>query len=76
MNVTEELLRFAELAARSGLEPGFAGLSGTGLGTPPRSGGEALRVESLSTAGTGTAPWCISTAPWCISTALVARVGA
>ncbi|MFE9770449.1 hypothetical protein ACFYOV_01935 [Streptomyces sp. NPDC005931] len=61
MNVTEELLHFAELAARTGLEPGFE----------QRAAGTTVSVESLSTADTAVAEWC-----FCYSVLLDTRVGA
>ncbi|KUO20275.1 hypothetical protein [Streptomyces dysideae] len=67
MKATEEVLRFAELAARTGLEPGLSlRLDG---GPDPVPG--AIRVESLSTADLTAAEWCV-----CTSSLLGMRVGA
>lgn len=76
MNVAEEVIRFAELAARTGLEPELArrfeteresvlrefGLS---AGEARRATGEGLVVESLSGAGAEAAGarWCTCWSP-------------
>jgi hypothetical protein len=74
MNVTAEDLRFAELVARTGLEPGLAGRLGAELGALyPQfgtAGEEGVRVESLTTDLAG-AERCI-----CASLFADTRVGA
>ncbi|MZD07811.1 hypothetical protein GTW43_22400 [Streptomyces sp. SID5785] len=76
MNVTEEIMRFAELAARTGLEPELAGRLDTDrtavlreFGLPSDeaalvpAGGDRV-LESLSNAGADArATWCTCWSP-------------
>ncbi|CAL9593229.1 hypothetical protein SUDANB105_05266 [Streptomyces sp. enrichment culture] len=63
MNVTEEDLRFAELAARTGLETRTGGRLDADLDALlaqfEPAGGESVRVENLTAADVTEAGWCI-----------------